>query len=154
MKRRSERRSFIGSHSSWVVLECPTAVLSVPQSWNFGTYLKMDSNKCLVRGICGSLIRSNGARKLGSRSWRTRCRWASAISVASCLSNQFDLPGKRYAAREDQSSAGLLLIGGRNTAGGVRQLVKLRTDMVLTPASVAYSGSVSYGKVIAVRNST
>jgi hypothetical protein len=33
---------------------------------------------CLVRGICGSLIRSNGAGKVGSRSRRTRCRWASA----------------------------------------------------------------------------
>jgi hypothetical protein len=28
----------------------------------------------LVRGICGSLIRSNGAGKVGSRSRRTRCR--------------------------------------------------------------------------------
>jgi hypothetical protein len=40
----------------------------------------------------------------------------SAFFVASCLSNQFDLPGKRCAAREGQSGAGPLLIGGRNTA--------------------------------------
>jgi hypothetical protein len=29
--------------------------------------------RCLVGGICGSSIRSNGGRKLGSRSPRTRC---------------------------------------------------------------------------------
>ncbi|MGA3239944.1 MAG: PadR family transcriptional regulator [Bryobacteraceae bacterium] len=33
----------------------------------------------LVRGICGSLIRSNGAGKLGSRSRRTRCRGGAAF---------------------------------------------------------------------------
>jgi hypothetical protein len=54
----------------------------------------------LVRGICGSLIRSNGAGKVGSRSRRTRCRWGVGFfSVASCLSNQFELPGKPYAVR-------------------------------------------------------
>jgi hypothetical protein len=57
---------------------------------------------------------------------------ASASFLARCLSNQFDLPGKRYAAREDQSGAGPLFIGGviRQLDGGVGQLVKLRTDMV------------------------
>jgi len=48
----------------------------------------------LVREICGSLIRSNGGRKLGSRSPRTRCgiaRLQLFAFVASCLSNPFAL---------------------------------------------------------------
>jgi hypothetical protein len=40
---------------------------------------KKESKKCLVRGICGSLIRSNGTGKVGSRSRRTRCRWGVGL---------------------------------------------------------------------------
>jgi hypothetical protein len=56
----------------------------------------------LVRGICGSLTRSHGAGKLGSRGRRTHCRW-SAFFIASCLSNQFDVPSKRYAGTVKQA---------------------------------------------------
>jgi hypothetical protein len=48
------------------------------------------SGVSLVGEICGSPIRSNGRRKLGSRSPRTRCRIAQLqlfLFVASCLSN-------------------------------------------------------------------
>jgi len=34
---------------------------------------------CLVRGICGSLIRSNGTGKVGSRSRRPKCRWGVGL---------------------------------------------------------------------------
>ena len=47
-------------------------------------------NKSLVGEICGSPIRSNGHRKLGSCSPRTRCgiaRLQLFLFVASCLSN-------------------------------------------------------------------
>jgi hypothetical protein len=53
-------------------------------------------------------IRSNGRRKLGSRSPRTRCgiaRLQLFLFVASCLSNLFALFGKRYAVSEDRSTS-------------------------------------------------
>jgi hypothetical protein len=54
-----------------------------------------EPKKSLVRGICGSRIRWNGGRKLGSRSLRTRClpAWFQLFAVrSSCLSSQFALP--------------------------------------------------------------
>src|SRR5260370_22233895 len=56
---------------------------------------------CLVRGVCGSLIRSNGAGTLGSRSRQTRCRMMTLLFVATWLSDQFALPGKRYAVNRE-----------------------------------------------------
>jgi hypothetical protein len=61
----------------------------------------------LIGEICGSPIRSNGRRKLGSRSPRTRCgiaRLQLFLFVASCLSNQFALSGKRYAVTRSVTS--------------------------------------------------
>jgi len=54
---------------------------------------------CLVRGICGSLMRSNRGRKFGSRDRRTPDSAGQLlVFVASCwLWNQLALPGKRYA---------------------------------------------------------
>ena len=62
---------------------------------------EMGPKNGLVGEMCGSLICSNGGRKLGSRSPRTRCgiaRLQLFAFVASCLSNQFAL-GKRYGVR-------------------------------------------------------
>jgi len=60
------------------------------------------TKKSLVGGICGSLIRSNGA---GNLSPRTRCRMvrASDLFPASCLSSQFDFSDKRCAVRVERS---------------------------------------------------
>src|ERR1700730_8929815 len=62
----------------------------------------------LVGEICGSLIRSNGGRELGSRSPRTRCGIKCGFSVlqfvASCPSNQFALSGKCYAVLQESSA--------------------------------------------------
>lgn len=70
--------------------------------------------ECLVRGICGSLIRSNAFGKLGPRTRRTRCRMAraSALFLASCLSRQFDFPGKRYAVSEDLRAESRISLSG------------------------------------------
>jgi hypothetical protein len=57
------------------------------------------SSRMLVGEICASPTRSNGGRKLGSRSPRTRCgkrRLSFWLFVASCLSGHFALSGKRY----------------------------------------------------------
>src|SRR5260370_17794026 len=62
---------------------------------------------CLVGEICGSLIRSNGGRELGSRSPRTRCgiaRLQRFAFVASCPSNQFALSGKCYVVLQESSA--------------------------------------------------
>src|SRR5207302_1707243 len=49
----------------------------------------------LVRGICGSLMRSNGGRKFGSRGRRTPDGELSAfVFVANWLWNQLALPDK------------------------------------------------------------
>ena len=66
--------------------------------WRFKPPFKI----CLVRGICGSLIRSNGAGKLGSRS-RCRIVRASALFSSELPLSQFDSPGKRYAVSVDLS---------------------------------------------------
>jgi hypothetical protein len=55
----------------------------------FGVGLVPYQNISFFGEICGSPIRSNGRRKLGSRSPRTRCRIARLqlfLFVASCLS--------------------------------------------------------------------
>jgi hypothetical protein len=61
----------------------------------------------LVGEICGSLIRSNGGRELGSSSPRTRCgiaRLQRFAFVASCPSNQFALSDKCYAVLQESSA--------------------------------------------------
>lgn len=55
--------------------------------------------KCLVRGICGSLMRSNGGRKLGSRGGERRiARTQLFVFVASWLWKPLSLPAKRCGA--------------------------------------------------------
>jgi len=73
-----------------------------------GSGLSCGSLFRLVRGICGSLIRSNGAGKFRSRSRRTRCRMVGRrfFFAARCLSNQFDLPVKHSAVIADEHPAG------------------------------------------------
>jgi hypothetical protein len=56
----------------------------------------LGSSSGLVGEICGSPIRPNGRRKLGSRSPRTRCgiaRLQLFLFVAGCLSYKFALSG-------------------------------------------------------------
>jgi len=60
----------------------------------------------------GRMVLGSSAREAGE----PIAGGASTFFVASCLSSQFDLPGKRYAVREYQSGTGPLLIEGRNTA--------------------------------------
>jgi hypothetical protein len=69
--------------------------------------LTLPNKISLVGEICGSLIRSNGGRELGSRSPRTRCAIALLqrfAFVASCPSNQFALSGKCYAILQESSA--------------------------------------------------
>jgi hypothetical protein len=59
----------------------------------------------LVRGICGSLMRSNGGRKLGSPGRRTPDSADSAFCVRGQLALEPRcLPGKRYAVLQESSA--------------------------------------------------
>ncbi len=76
----------------------------------------MSLSFCLVRGICGSLIRSNWCRE-------TRPAYplpdgeGFGSFPASCLSAQFDFPGKRYAVREGCAVQGFTVGRTRDTHG-------------------------------------
>lgn len=60
---------------------------------------------CLVRGICGSLMRSNGGRKLDSPGRRTPDSSESAFCVRGQLALEPRcLPGKRYAVLQESSA--------------------------------------------------
>jgi hypothetical protein len=60
---------------------------------------------CLVRGICGSLTRSNGGRKLDSPGRRTPDSSDSAFCVRGQLALEPRcLPGKRYTVLQESSA--------------------------------------------------
>jgi hypothetical protein len=79
-------------------------------------------NVCLVRGICGSLIRSRSAGKawLAQPANPLPDGGPRLFFLASCLSNQFDLLGKRSAVREDPISRGPVNFRIRRHPGAIR----------------------------------
>ena len=95
--RKAERRESLGIRGASAVVPADSGGDSAEELRPPVSHSSMSHSSRLVKGICGSLIGSNGAGKVGSRSQRTRCRWGGGSFVASCLSKQFGLPGKRYA---------------------------------------------------------
>jgi Transposase len=83
---------------------------------------------CLVREICGSLIRSDRAGKLGSRGPASRLpdAWGVSFFEARCLSNQFDVPGKRYVVSRGRFPPKALT--DSVTAGRIREYGTLQAD--------------------------